>query len=184
MTVKEALARPITVQTISPAKLKALLDSGHMLDLIDVRTPVEYRGAHVTKAMNMPLDSLDADALKSKRSGHADQPIYIVCQSGARSHKACERLLQSGVPAVSVEGGTQACVQAGLPVTRGKRTMSLERQVRIGAGSLVASGVLLGVLVNPWILIVPGFVGCGLIFAGVTDWCGMGLLIAKMPWNR
>ena len=173
-----------TVQTLSPQALKGLLDSGKAVELIDVRTPVEYRGAHLAAARNLPLDKLDVEAIKAERAGSMDQPLYVVCQSGARSRKACEGLLAAGIVAVCIEGGIPACEIAGIPVTRGKQGMSLERQVRIGAGSLVASGVLLGVLVNPWFLAIPGFVGCGLIFAGVTDWCGMGLLLAKMPWNR
>jgi DUF2892 family protein len=85
---------------------------------------------------------------------------------------------------VNVEGGTPACERAGLAVKRGRRVMSLERQVRIAAGALAAAGTLLSALVSPWFLVVPGFVGCGLVFAGVTDWSGMGMLLARMPWNR
>ncbi len=184
MTAIDTASEKATVRSITPEELKGLLALGHAIELIDVRTPVEYRGAHVTAASNKPLDKLDAEAIKAARADCADQPLYVVCQSGARSHKACEQLLASGVVAVSVEGGTPACEKAGVPITRGKAVISLERQVRIGAGSLVALGVLLGALVNPWYLVVPGFVGCGLIFAGVTDWCGMGLMLAKMPWNR
>jgi hypothetical protein len=62
--------------------------------------------------------------------------------------------------------------------------MSLERQVRIAAGSLVVLGTVLGAFVHPAFLGLPAFVGAGLIFAGVTDTCGMGMLLARMPWNR
>ena len=86
--------------------------------------------------------------------------------------------------AVVVEGGLQAWMDAGLPVIRGKNVMSLERQVRIAAGTLVFVGTILSVGLSPWWLILPGFVGAGLVFAGLTDTCGMGMLIAKMPWNR
>lgn len=173
-----------TLQTISPNELKQILDAGHAIDLIDVRTPVEYRSEHVTAARNVPLDTLDAQALKGQRMGPADAPMYVVCHTGARSGKACGVLLEAGIVAVSIEGGTPACEQAGLTMIRGKQILSLERQVRIAAGALVAAGTLLSVAVSPWFLVVPGFVGCGLIFAGVTDWCGMGMLLAKMPWNR
>ena len=83
-----------------------------------------------------------------------------------------------------VEGGTKAWEAAGLPVVRGQGVISIERQVRIGAGTLVLLGVLLGSWVDPFWFFLSGFVGAGLIFAGITDWCGMGLLLAKMPWNQ
>ena len=84
---------------------------------------------------------------------------------------------------VVVEGGTEAWVDSGLPVVRGKKAVSLERQVRIAAGALVLIGSIL-TLVNSYFLVLPAFVGAGLVFAGVTDTCGMGMLLAKMPWNQ
>ena len=84
-----------------------------------------------------------------------------------------------------VEGGTQAWVAAGLPVVKGsKSAISIERQVRIGAGILVLTGVILGSLIHPAFFGLSAFIGAGLVFAGVTNWCGMGLLLAKAPWNR
>jgi len=85
---------------------------------------------------------------------------------------------------VNVEGGTLAWDQAGLPVTRGKKMMSLERQVRIAAGSLVLIGVVLAWMVHPYLIRLSAFVGAGLVFAGITDTCGMGMLLARMPWNQ
>ena len=85
---------------------------------------------------------------------------------------------------VNVEGGTLACVEAGLPVVRGKKAISLERQVRIAAGSLVLLGVLLGWFVHPAFIGLSAFVGAGLVFAGITDTCGMGMMLARMPWNQ
>jgi len=85
---------------------------------------------------------------------------------------------------VVVEGGTLAWIEAGLSVNRGTtKVISLERQVRIAAGSLVLTGVLLAIFVHPYFIGISAFVGAGLIFAGITDWCGMGLLLAKLPWN-
>jgi hypothetical protein len=103
---------------------------------------------------------------------------------------ACEKLLAAGLAdAISVEGGTAACEAAGVPVVRGRKAMSLERQVRIAAGALVATGAALAAFgPDPtWRLIgagLAGFVGCGLVFAGVTDTCGMAMLLARMPWNQ
>ncbi len=84
---------------------------------------------------------------------------------------------------VNVEGGTLAWDQAGYPVIRGRKVMSLERQVRIAAGSLVLTGIGLSFL-HPWLLGISAFVGAGLVFAGITDTCGMGMILARMPWNQ
>ena len=85
---------------------------------------------------------------------------------------------------VNVEGGTLACVDAGLPVVRGKKAMSIERQVRVAAGALVLLGVLLGGLVHPALYGLTALIGAGLVFSGITDTCGMGMLLARMPWNQ
>jgi rhodanese-related sulfurtransferase len=175
------------VATISPSQLADFLRSGRRLTLIDVRTPAEFGEVHVDVAHNMPLDRLDPQQVAALAG---DGPVYFVCKSGNRSQKACEKLLAAGVKdVVSVEGGTTACEAAGLPVVRGRKVMSLERQVRIAAGSLVAIGAALAAFgPDPlWKDIgagLAGFVGCGLVFAGVTDTCGMAMLIARMPWNQ
>ena len=85
---------------------------------------------------------------------------------------------------VNVEGGTQAWVQAALPVVRGEKVISLERQVRIAAGLLVLIGAILSYFAHPYWLALPAIVGAGLTIAGITDSCGMGMLLAKMPWNQ
>ena len=110
----------------------------------------------------------------------------MICQSGGRAARACERFETAGFSNVfSIEGGTSAWEQAGLPIVRGTTgVIALERQVRIAAGALVLIGLALGWFVHPAFLGLSAFVGAGLVFAGVTDWCGMGLLLAKMPWNR
>jgi rhodanese-related sulfurtransferase len=177
------------VATISPTTLADLRRKGEKVTLIDVRTPAEFGEVHVDFAHNIPLDRLDTQAVKAVAG---DGPLYFVCKSGTRSQKACEKLLAAGVTdVVSVEGGTAACEAAGVPVIRGKKAMSLERQVRIAAGALVAIGAALAAFgpeapVN-WQAIgagLAGFVGCGLVFAGITDTCGMAMLIARMPWNQ
>lgn len=171
-------------KTISPAELKQLRASGP-IELLDVRTPVEFREVHVKDARNVPLDRLDPAAIQSQRNGNAEQPLYVICRSGSRGKQACEKLVAAGlVNVVNVEGGTVACEAAGLPVVRGKKAMSLERQVRIAAGAMVLVGTALGFFVNEYWLGLPAFVGAGLIFAGITDTCGMGLILARMPWNQ
>lgn len=177
------------VATISPTTLADLRRKGEKVTLVDVRTPAEFGEVHVDFAHNIPLDRLDATAVKALGG---DGPLYFVCKSGTRSQKACEKLLAAGLQnVISVEGGTAACEAAGVPVVRGRKVMSLERQVRIAAGALVAIGAALAAFgpeapVN-WKAIgagLAGFVGCGLVFAGITDTCGMAMLIARMPWNQ
>jgi rhodanese-related sulfurtransferase len=175
----------MTIAVISPTELEERRRKGEAIELIDVRTPAEFQEVHVEYARNLPLDQLNPGELLAHRGSSGERPLYVICRSGSRGSKACERLLAGGFPqVVNVEGGTLACVQAGLPVVRGKKMMSLERQVRVTAGGLVLAGALLTYLVNPWFWVLPAFVGAGLMFAGITDSCAMGLLLAKMPWNR
>jgi len=175
----------MNASVISPSKLAELYKEGKKIELIDVRSPVEYREVHVESARNVPLDQLDVAALIEARKGSANEPLYLICRSGGRGQQACEKFLKAGFSnVINVDGGTMACVEAGLPVVRGKKTMSLERQVRIAAGSLVLLGVVLGWLVDPVFIGLSAFVGAGLIFAGITDTCGMGMILARMPWNQ
>jgi rhodanese-related sulfurtransferase len=175
----------VSVRTITPRRLEELRTSGQPVHLIDVRTPAEFREVHVPFAQNVPLDRLDPAAVARLGTSPPDQPLYLICRSGARGQKACEKLTGSGFTnVVNVEGGTQAWAEAGLPVVRGKKAISLERQVRIAAGLLVLIGVVLGWLIHPACSGLAAFVGAGLVFAGVTDTCGMGLVLAQMPWNR
>ena len=175
----------MSLATISAQGLEELCQTGKGIDLIDVRTPVEYREVHVEFARNIPLDQLDPHAVMQTRDGSREEPLYVVCQAGSRGEKACERFRQAGYTnVVNVDGGTVACEQTELPLIRGKKAISLERQVRIAAGSLVVLGAVLGWLVHPAFIGLSAFVGAGLVFAGITDTCGMGMLLARMPWNR
>lgn len=172
------------VKTIKPDEL-AKLHEEKGVDVIDVRTPAEFREIHATIAINVPLDTLNAEQVKHLQKGNPSEPVYVICQSGNRSARACQKLIDAGFTnVVSVEGGTKAWDQLGLPVNRGKKTISLERQVRIAAGFLVLTGALLGMFVNPWFSGLSAFVGAGLMFAGITDTCGMAMMLAKMPWNQ
>lgn len=173
----------MNVTTMSPKQLHDLVQSGNSVELIDVRTPVEYLEVHVDFARNVPLDQLDATQIASGRDG--SKPLYVICRSGSRGKQACEKFLAEGhTNVVNIEGGTQAWEQAGLPVVRGQKAISLERQVRIAAGLLVLVGSALGAFVSPYWIGLSAFVGAGLTFAGITDTCGMGMLLARMPWNQ
>ncbi len=137
-------------------------------------------------ARNVPLDSLNPQAVMAARNGSAGKPLYVICRSGNRSGKACEAFVKAGFTnVVNVEGGTTAWDKAGLPVNRGKKAVSLERQVRIAAGFIVLAGAVAALVTgNVYFAAIPAFVGAGLMFAGITDTCAMGMMIAKMPWNR
>ncbi len=174
-----------TIPTITVAELQARRDAGERVELIDVRTPLEFREVHVDFARNVPLDRLDPEKLMRERNGSAGKPLYVICKSGNRARQACEKLRKAGHGnIVNVIGGTQAWDAAGLPVVRGKKAISLERQVRIAAGALVLIGALLAFFVNIHFVWLSAFVGAGLVFAGVTDTCGMALLLARAPWNQ
>jgi rhodanese-related sulfurtransferase len=170
---------------ITAEQFKQRLQSGDPIELIDVRTPAEFSEAHVENARNLPLERLDPAALRADPGAARAKPLYVVCQKGGRGRQACEKLAAAGwTDVVNVEGGTLACEAAGLPIVRGKKTISLERQVRIAAGSLVLLGSALALLIHPYFVGLAAFIGGGLVFAGVTDTCGMALILARMPWNQ
>ena len=174
----------IKSETISPSALAALLGSGDVHELLDVRTPPEYASVHVPGAKLISLNELNVhESLVWHKPG---TPIYVLCQSGARARKAISLFEGAGCyDSVLVEGGTQAWIDAGLPVHRGEsRVLPVMRQVQIVVGGLSVASALLALLVNPWFAIVPLFLGSGLLFAGITGTCGMAVMLAKMPWNR
>lgn len=174
------------IATISPRQLQDLVAAGQSVELIDVRTPAEFEEVHVTFARNVPLDRLDAARLAGERRD-ASQSLYVICRSGSRSKQACEKFLSAGYPnIVSVEGGTQAWDQAGLPVVRGRKCFSLERQVRLLAGALVVVGAVVGAVIEPaWYgCAFAAAMGAGLMYAAITDRCPMAMVLAGMPWNQ
>lgn len=171
----------MSIKKVSASELSHAIDQGHRL--IDVRTPGEYRAEAVIGAELHPLDVLDAQTFTESHG--ADKPLYVLCQSGKRAQMAADKLSAAGLQNVLVvEGGTNAAKEAGVPTQSGKGTISIERQVRIAAGALVAIGSVAGLTVHAGFFAVPIFVGCGLVFAGVTDTCGMGMMLSKMPWNK
>jgi len=164
-----------SVEDVDRIKAQALL--------LDVRTLAEFETAHIPGSISHPLDSLDPVRVSQLAEGRT--ACVLICRSGGRAARAAEALQAAGIFGLTVpEGGVSAWEASRREVRRGRQTISLERQVRIGAGSLVLMGVVLGFVVHPGFFGLSGFVGAGLIFAGMTDWCGLGLLLAKMPWNR
>lgn len=174
------------MKTVSVQELQKILAAGAPVDLIDVRTPAEYGSVHVPGARLHQLDSLDCGAVISSHTGGSHSPIYILCHAGTRAKRAAAKFVEAGFSeAVVVEGGTQAWVDAGLPVERGaSQTLPLDRQLQLAIGVLVVIGVLLSHFVNPHWIWLSGFVGAGLMMAGATGFCPMRILIARMPWNQ
>lgn len=168
---------------LGPADLAQLLSDRPATRLLDVRTPGEFDAEHIAGAYNVPLDTLGEHGPEI-RAGVVG-PVVLVCRSGQRARKAEEALKAAGMLDLHVlDGGMAAWNAAALPVRRGAPRMSLERQVRIVAGALAATGGFLALFVDPLWAIAPAFVGSGLVFAGVTDTCTMGMLLAKLPYNQ
>lgn len=168
---------------ITAAELNQAITAGTKACLIDVRTPAEYETAHVDGSVLMPVDRLDCGAVTAAAQG-AELRV-LVCQSGIRAVKAAGQLAAAGLGGwVVLEGGVAAWDKAGLPLERGRFTLPLERQVFMVAGLLVFLGVMLGWQVDPRCYALSGFVGLGLMMAGLTGFCPMGILLGKMPWNQ
>jgi rhodanese-related sulfurtransferase len=168
---------------IQARDLEELVRQRPGIRLLDVRTPGEYESVHIRGAYNVPLDRLGEHGAELRAQVH--EPIVLICQSGQRAQRAEAALKESGMPNLHVlDGGMNAWLGSGLEVERGKKRLSLERQVRIAAGFLAALGGVLALLVNPLFALLPAFVGSGLIFAGVTDTCGMAMLLSKLSYNR
>jgi rhodanese-related sulfurtransferase len=172
----------ISSLSLSPFDLRDYLGSNSSAQLFDVRSYPEFAGGHLVGARLLPLDQVTQRLAEIDRT----RPVVVVCGTGKRSAQAREALISAGFEQVSdLAGGLAAWEEAGLPMEKSARVpWSLERQVRVVAGSLVLLGVALGFSVHPAFFGLSAFIGGGLVVAGVTDWCGMGLLLARMPWNR
>lgn len=168
-------------QEIDAQTLKQWIIDGSAL-LIDVREPGEYAQERIPGAQLHPLSQLNPQHLNLAPG----QQVVLYCQSGNRSGKAARQLLEAGVSPVShLKGGLPTWKQAGYPTEKTENApISLFRQVQIVAGSMVAIGTVLGAFVSPWFLLLSGFVGCGLVFAGITNTCALGMLLAKLPYNQ
>ena len=167
-------------ESITVDQLATLIKEDSSLQLIDVRSPGEYATGHVPRALNIPLEEVE-----SRIDDLGSGPIAILCQSGNRATMACSRLKAHHQNVLVVEGGTQAWIKAGGPVTgivAGR--WSLERQVRLIAGLLVLLGAILAVTISPAWIYLPMLIGGGLTFAGLSNICGMALLLGKLPWNQ
>lgn len=167
--------------TISPVSLSTLL-SQDACCLVDVREPVEYAEAHISGARLIPLGQVEQRASEIPR----DKPLVLMCRGGVRGGQALAKLHALGFTnAQNLEGGIMAWTDAGLPTEcAGKKVFPLMQQVQIVIGLGVLMGVGLSLLVHPYWVVLSAFFGAGLVFAGSTGWCGLAILLSKLPWNR
>ncbi len=163
-------------------EINEMLDGGGECQVIDVREFSEFNSERIADAQLMPLSNFEKHADEIDHS----KPVYLMCRSGNRAKQAAEKLAKKGFTDIHVvEGGMVAWAGANLPVVKGEsKVWSLERQVRFAAGLFVLTGILLGVFVTPYLYLLSAFVGAGLVFSAVTDTCGMGMILARMPWNK
>lgn len=165
--------------------------------ILDVRTKMEHVEKHIGFShAHVPLDELKPTEFMMRHGLDRDAEVYILCRSGKRAVQAAEKFAAEGYCNVNViEGGIIACEDCGHAVkghgtkasstgVKTKAPISLERQVRIAAGLFTALGAAMGLFIAPIFGIIPLLVGCGLIFAGITDRCGMALVLTKAPWNK
>ncbi|NLQ06552.1 rhodanese-like domain-containing protein [Cylindrospermopsis raciborskii MVCC19] len=167
------------LQVLDASQVKELLEN-QRVHLIDVREQEEFMGEHIPGSQLLPLSKLDPE----KISLLTGKKIVLYCHSGNRSKQAAHRLIEFGFRDFSeLQGGISAWKKSGY-VTNKNAPISIMRQVQIVAGTLVVTGTVLGVLVSPWFLILSGFVGTGLVFAGLTTTCTMAMLLKKLPYNQ
>lgn len=161
----------------------------HRLDalaVVDVRTPAEFASGHLPGAHNIPLERLP-EALPALKAAAARGELLMACASGNRSARACATLAEHGIPAATLTGGTTGWTQHGYEVERtrntARATWAMERQVRLTAGSLVLTGLALGLL-WPYALWLSAAIAGGLVFSALTDTCGLATVLARLPHNR
>ncbi|MFG0305793.1 MAG: rhodanese-like domain-containing protein [Phycisphaerales bacterium JB040] len=176
----------IRVTDVSPAHLSDWLGSADTL-LVDVREDFEHAEEHIEGSELFPLSRFDPERVRALAHGRR---VVFHCRSGKRSRDAAERYARAvpapGETAYHLAGGIEAWKAAGRPCVRPETAprIGVMRQVQITAGFLVTLGVVLGLVASPWFLAISAFVGCGLMFAGLSGWCGMAMLLGRMPWNR
>lgn len=165
-----------------------LADFSEEVCVLDVRTDSEVAAAALRGALHIPLDELTPERLQTELAKNAKTgtSVYLLCQGGKRAEKAAEQLQgKVDLELCIIDGGMNAVLQCNTPlITRARKALSLEQQVRLIAGMLVLTGVALGTWVHPAFYGLSAFAGAGLVLAGVTDLCLMGRLLAHAPWNK
>lgn len=148
--------------------------------IIDVRTPAEYTAAHIKSSYNVPLHSVEPN---KETLRHLDDAV-LVCRTDTRASDAWTTLVGTGASAAVLRGGVNAWQDSGRSLEGGDNAVwSIQRQVQFTAGSLVTLGTILGATTTPWLLAIPGFIGVGLAYAGLSGTCGMAKALSHAPWN-
>lgn len=170
------------IEMVTPRNALEAVRSNPQVKLLDVRSALEFIQTHIKDSTNVPIDMLSA---KIDDLSRTNESYIVLCRTGNRSPMAADMLMQAGIHGVKVmEGGMTRWQKEGLPVIKGEGGVSLERQVRLIAGSLVLSGIILSWFAHWAFIFIPVFVSCGLIFSGITDNCLMGMLLMKLPYNK
>lgn len=168
------------IETISPTDAAKILKENPNTMILDVRMAGEVSQSYIENSLNIPVDMIQG---KVGELSESKKDYFILCRSGGRAAKAAKIMIQAGISNIKViDGGMLQWQKEKLPFTKGK--VSLERQIRVIAGSLVLLGILLAWLVHWGFIFVSAFVGSGLVFAGITDTCMMGMMLMKLPYNR
>jgi len=171
-----------SLEMISPRDASSLLEQDPQTKILDVRSALEFSQVHIEHSLNIPIDMISA---KIDEMSQSKQNYLVLCHTGNRAAMAADMLIQSGIHTVKVmEGGIIRWQKEKLPVIKGRGGMSLERQVRLIAGSLVLLGIMMSWRLHWAFIFVSVFVSSGLIYAGLTDNCLMGMLLMKLPYNK
>lgn len=171
------------VKTVSPSEAQELMNNGSTL--IDIREPAEFLREHVPGAHSFPLSDIVLG--KSIKNLPIQHPVIFHCLAGSRTAQNAEALARAAapVPVLLLSGGINAWKSANLPTVEDKKQpLPIMRQVQIAAGTLILIGILMGYTIDTSLFLLSGFVGAGLLFAGISGWCGMAILLSNMPWNR
>jgi rhodanese-related sulfurtransferase len=170
------------MKTIDHDTLKRWLANGEAV-VLDVREPAEHTAEHIAGATLQPLGTLCCNRLPETQG----KKLVVHCHSGKRSSAACQKLLAEDpeLEIYNLEGGIAAWGAAGNPTRcSGKSFLPLDRQVQLTIGLLLLAGSLLGYLFSPLFFLMTGFIGAGLTIAGLTGFCGLAMVMARMPWNQ
>jgi rhodanese-related sulfurtransferase len=172
----------VALAMITPKDSLEMTRVNSKVKLLDVRSALEFSQVHIKDSINIPIDILSGKIIELSQF---KQSYIVLCRTGNRSLMAADMLIQSGISGVKVmQGGLTRWQKEGLPVVKGEGGISLERQVRIIAGSLILFGILLSWFVHWAFIFIAVFISCGLIYAGLSDNCLLGMLLMQLPYNK
>ncbi|MEH6629772.1 MAG: rhodanese-like domain-containing protein [Halopseudomonas aestusnigri] len=169
------------LKEISSTDLLERMKSDDLI-VVDIRSVREHQDECLEGSKNIPIENFDDYNL----SALCENTAVFYCRGGHRTSQAAELLKRQPFKEILIlEGGIMAWKAKQLKTIKStKAPIDLMRQVQIIAGSLVVVGVILGLFVNPNYILISGFVGVGLFFAGVSGFCGMARVLSFMPWNK